>query len=346
MNQVDSAAISKPPNTNYTKEFDYFIPLGMMCTPADRLNTYGLRKAAYPLDWILVDFEALVPAVADGFSKFTDYSNVKRSSYHLYMDSDDPVVTNLAYGGAGIQYRHHNPLDPEKAAQLSRSLDRWKKLEKRCNSENVKVLFVSMSHELTVPENAAEQLMEALEKRFPRGSEKSNIELLFIETVFVPERIGVGFTAVSSNSNKIRHVKIDVPISQKETLFAFSAQDKDVWDLILSQYKFASSVSSTQDRQDIADKNRTLATLNDVRDVDLDSLLPADFVWDVYTSLHKDLADMTEEVAKKHYLDHGKREGRRYKIDKMRRKRKYSGNEPERLHTKTHVTAPSSSLNR
>jgi hypothetical protein len=311
---VDQMAskLASDSDDNYTKEFDYFIPLGTMCIPADKLNTYGLRKGAYPLDWVAIEFKVLLAAIADGFSKFMDLSNIIQSCDRVYRGTTIGQVTSFVYGNGGIQYAHHNPFDPEKAAQLSRAVGRWQQLEEKCNSGEVKVMFVSMSRAPSVPENAAEQIMKSLEKRFPRGVEKGNIELLFVETVYVQERNGLGFTDVSSK-NRIRHIKVEILMSQKKTMFESSQKDKEVWDHILSEYKLSSIMPDTRNEIDVADNNQTTATLSRLQAIEVDtSLLPADFVWNVYTSLHKDLADMPEKEAIKHYLDHGKRVGRRY----------------------------------
>lgn len=47
----------------------------------------------------------------------------------------------------------------------------------------------------------------------------------------------------------------------------------------------------------------------------VNKLLPNDFVWNDYTSLHSDLKNMNENMAKRHYVLHGNYAGRKYIID-------------------------------
>lgn len=78
--------------------FENIISLGFFCNVAGELETYGLRSASYPFDWIISSFEGVLQCMEDGFKDFLniaylsqsaiDRTHYKNSKYNCYFFHD------------------------------------------------------------------------------------------------------------------------------------------------------------------------------------------------------------------------------------------------------------------
>lgn len=85
-----------------------FISLGYNCSTAHYLREVGLRKAAYPFDWVFSSAEIIVDACNDSFESFMDKSqwvkhervkNITHQRYHEYFFAHkDPLANKEDYG--------------------------------------------------------------------------------------------------------------------------------------------------------------------------------------------------------------------------------------------------------
>jgi hypothetical protein len=80
-----------------------FISLGHNCNTAHYLREIGLRKGAYPFDWVFSSAEIIVDALQDSFESFMDRSqwdqhckvnNVTHQRYHEYFFAHKNPLTN------------------------------------------------------------------------------------------------------------------------------------------------------------------------------------------------------------------------------------------------------------
>jgi hypothetical protein len=80
------------------------VPLGYDCTGAGVLHALGFRKAAYPFDWMLSNFESVYKAIKDDFKMFLDPATLRVSDnrhdvidfYGLQLVHDFPTATSQA----------------------------------------------------------------------------------------------------------------------------------------------------------------------------------------------------------------------------------------------------------
>lgn len=74
------------------------ISLGGRCTPAGMMRNLGLRKNAYPFDWMFSKFDALYKTIDDNFEKFLDPAT-------LQVAQDNRIVIN----SYGLEFVHDFP---------------------------------------------------------------------------------------------------------------------------------------------------------------------------------------------------------------------------------------------
>lgn len=94
------------------------ISLGGDCTVASILRDTGIRKAAYPFDWMLAHFISVYRSVEDDFQKFLDEATLK------IADDDKRIIVN-AYG---ISFVHDFPTVHHSAALTDTETHEWNEI--------------------------------------------------------------------------------------------------------------------------------------------------------------------------------------------------------------------------
>lgn len=72
--------------TNQGKEhegFEHVVPLGSYCVLAEELRRIGLRKCAYPFDWIIAPAESVHCLLTRNFDHFLSYQSLFQSNENL-----------------------------------------------------------------------------------------------------------------------------------------------------------------------------------------------------------------------------------------------------------------------
>ena len=91
------------------------ISIGGDCTIASVLREMGLRRAAYPFDWMFsIDFNSVLKSVEDDFQKFLDPDTLK-------VGKDKRVIENIY----GINFVHDFPTIHHSAAVSDSETHEW-----------------------------------------------------------------------------------------------------------------------------------------------------------------------------------------------------------------------------
>jgi hypothetical protein len=157
------------------EEKPLFVSLGSHCEIADTLRKEGLRKAAFPFDWLdCRDQDSLIRILDTDFEGFTDRAN--------FIPLPDCPVPNTVYNARyKIRFHHDWPFsdnfsDPERLEQqlqfiktkYERRIDRFRQLRFYPG----KVLFVraffwEIGEDVGPNYNQAVELKKALDRYFP-----------------------------------------------------------------------------------------------------------------------------------------------------------------------------------
>lgn len=90
------------------------ISLGGCCTAAGVIRDLGLRKAAYPFDWMFSDFESVYKAIEDNFKHFLEPSSLR-------VSEDNRVIVDFY----GLKYVHDFPTINHSAALQENDIHEW-----------------------------------------------------------------------------------------------------------------------------------------------------------------------------------------------------------------------------
>lgn len=148
-----------------TKETVYqpyypIISLGINCQPAYQMRLHGLRYEAYPFDWIICPFTALITLIENKFEHFLEPKYLI-----LVKNEKEKCILNTFYG---IKFVHDFRLDEsfmedyEKVYEIySRRIERF---YQRMN-ESSRALMIRRK----ITKIEAQQLKEVLQKLFPKN---------------------------------------------------------------------------------------------------------------------------------------------------------------------------------
>ena len=101
-------------------QFECIIPVGKDCHTAHYLRTSGLRKASYPLDWMMnFSLDEVVDLFRRDFRNFFDGANEDGQTSNLIQDKDTHPQKNgpkerkakCVYAKSGMTSSHHFPLE-------------------------------------------------------------------------------------------------------------------------------------------------------------------------------------------------------------------------------------------
>lgn len=88
------------------EHYDTYLPIGGDCTPAHYLRLQGLRREAYPLDWMVFGTDALMHLLQTGFSDFfasiAEEESIEANPCRYIRDTRNDVLSI-----------HHFPKDRE-----------------------------------------------------------------------------------------------------------------------------------------------------------------------------------------------------------------------------------------
>lgn len=106
--------LSKASVTAFTDDCE-FISLGGYCAVARALECVGLKKLAYPFDWVRSPLEGIIQCVETNFKDFLTYSTVcEQNNMKVYGRSK--------WGGS---FWHHDPDSDEIKSAMSRRIERF-----------------------------------------------------------------------------------------------------------------------------------------------------------------------------------------------------------------------------
>lgn len=152
-----------------------FVSLGSFCGPALSIQTAGLRKAAFPLDWVLsVNGEKVIEMLEDNFCHFFDMNSLKPFVTGILLQKHYHIEFSHEGDFSGVKFHHNIPIFFNK---YQRRIERFRKL----NQYKGKVFFIRSAWPLSVHPNYAfsdpgnleinedfsKRLYAALQKFFP-----------------------------------------------------------------------------------------------------------------------------------------------------------------------------------
>jgi hypothetical protein len=95
--------------------FDQVVSLGPLCTPAWRAKAVGLRRAAFPFDWVFVDAATVARLVTE------------EGAWDLYMDWA-ALVERRSPHFPELIFNHLDTGNADEVAQYERAVARWRAL--------------------------------------------------------------------------------------------------------------------------------------------------------------------------------------------------------------------------
>lgn len=74
-------------------KFHNLVSLGFFCGPASELERIGLRRASYPFDWLISDFQAVMNLIETNFDGFLEYKNLyqHKKNPNYYFDIKNKI---------------------------------------------------------------------------------------------------------------------------------------------------------------------------------------------------------------------------------------------------------------
>eukprot|EP00403_Amphidinium_massartii_P030378 CAMPEP_0178405632 /NCGR_PEP_ID=MMETSP0689_2-20121128/18500_1 /TAXON_ID=160604 /ORGANISM="Amphidinium massartii, Strain CS-259" /LENGTH=489 /DNA_ID=CAMNT_0020026655 /DNA_START=79 /DNA_END=1548 /DNA_ORIENTATION=+ len=109
-----SLGLTAPPLASFLANAE-FISIGNFCAVANALEALGLRKQAYPFDWVRSPAKGIIHLFNNKFSDFFQYGATQLTGDH------GVAYTNTAWGGS---FWHHDIQDPKVKASFQRRIDR------------------------------------------------------------------------------------------------------------------------------------------------------------------------------------------------------------------------------
>jgi len=92
-----------------------FVSIGNYCAVSNALQALGLRKHAYPFDWVRSPATGVIRCFDTGFSDFLSYSSIQDAG------EDGVAYTNTPWGGS---FWHHDPNDAKVRSDFTRRIER------------------------------------------------------------------------------------------------------------------------------------------------------------------------------------------------------------------------------
>lgn len=192
---ADDETISQP---DLEKQATLYIGLGADCRVATKIGQFGVRKAAFPFDWILsVSSSGISHLIRDGFEFFLDERFFVRHKRYLHF------VVNSYYN---IEFRHEwNSYDKYKETLNDIQLKYQRRIDRfyRLRQYKGKVFFIRISFDpemvdpglkglpkenLSITNDDAIELRDALKERFPDLKFKLAV-VNYLEVMDVPLEI-------------------------------------------------------------------------------------------------------------------------------------------------------------
>jgi len=96
------------------------VPIGNLCLPAYMLRSMGVRKSAYPFDWLFVNPNQIKAIINNDFSDFLDTKFLK-SRY------PERKCGHVLYG-ENVFFNHHNPANEPDRSAFFRRISRFRQL--------------------------------------------------------------------------------------------------------------------------------------------------------------------------------------------------------------------------
>merc|ERR1712019_110890 len=134
-----------------------FVSLGCFCGVSSALQAAGLRKAAYPFDWVRSSVEGVIHLFDSDFFDFLTFSAMKAEAGHQGFLS-------ARWGGS---FWHHKPDDQKDREDFIRRIERMLGLGKvPPNAPRVFVRAVNSTREL----DASVTLYQSLQRALPEAT--------------------------------------------------------------------------------------------------------------------------------------------------------------------------------
>jgi len=134
-----------------------FVSLGTYCAVTESLEVLGLRKRAYPFDFVRSPIEGVIHCLDSEFEDFLTFTDVKQ-------EGQFKTFTGSRWGGS---FWHHDPTTPEsKEMFLRRALRLYGQGDVPDTTPRVFVRAINSTQEL----NSVLRLKDALQRALPRAS--------------------------------------------------------------------------------------------------------------------------------------------------------------------------------
>jgi len=108
-----SLGLNAPPLAQFLDNVEC-VSIGNFCAVATALEALGLRKYAYPFDWVRSSSQGVIHLFNNKFADFFDYRSTEQTEH-------GPAYTQTAWGGS---FWHHDIQDPKVKSSFQRRIDR------------------------------------------------------------------------------------------------------------------------------------------------------------------------------------------------------------------------------
>lgn len=142
-----------------------FVSLGCFCGVARALQAIGMKRFAYPFDWVRAPCDGVIHCLDNAFEDFLSFTAMTQPTF-----VKQPVFTSAQWGGS---FWHHDPSAPATAGDFTRRVERLMGLrEVAPDGPRVFVRAINCTRELVLQR----QLLVALRRALP----KSEVRLLVL----------------------------------------------------------------------------------------------------------------------------------------------------------------------
>jgi len=142
-----------------------FVSLGCFCGVARALQAIGMKRFAYPFDWVRAPCDGVIHCLDNAFEDFLSFTAMTQPTF-----VKQPVFTSAQWGGS---FWHHDPSAPATAGDFMRRAERFMGLrEVAPDGPRVFVRAINCTRELALQR----QLLVALRRALP----KSEVRLLVL----------------------------------------------------------------------------------------------------------------------------------------------------------------------
>lgn len=136
------------------------IPIGRFCGIVIQLKRLGLRRSAYPFDWMVSDLNMICDCIRDDFKDFFD---VEPEDHAGALNNIYYMVKKYKNKNKGIGFPHHDMSKPEIKTTFYRRIDRWKEI---LSTSIEKIIFAHTTFHLDM--NEVNRFITTIQEYYPK----------------------------------------------------------------------------------------------------------------------------------------------------------------------------------